>query len=96
MRCMALLLLLFAGCGGRVHEVPARFVFLGAGGGALPLLRKSGIAEGRGYAGFPVSGRWLVCQNPAVIARHGAKVYGKASVGAPPMSVAAATRASRR
>lgn len=73
--------------GGRSFEIVARFVFLGAGGGALPLLLKSGIAEAQGYGGFPVSGQWLVCSNPEVIARHHAKVYGKASVGAPPMSV---------
>lgn len=72
---------------GRTTEVVARFVFLGAGGGALPLLLRSGIAEGRGYGGFPVSGLWLVCHNPEVVARHAAKVYGKASLGAPPMSV---------
>ncbi|SDT86962.1 malate dehydrogenase (quinone) [Verrucomicrobium sp. GAS474] len=67
--------------------VAARFVFLGAGGGALPLLQKSGIPEGKGFGGFPVSGQWLRCKNPDLIARHGAKVYGKASVGTPPMSV---------
>ncbi|MDP2246572.1 MAG: malate:quinone oxidoreductase, partial [Nitrosomonadales bacterium] len=67
--------------------VEAGFVFLGAGGGALPLLQKSGIPEARGYGGFPVSGQWLVCKNPEVISQHGAKVYGKAPVGAPPMSV---------
>jgi malate dehydrogenase (quinone) len=72
---------------GDAFAVSARFVFLGAGGGALPLLLKSGIPEARGYAGFPVSGQWLVCSNHEVIARHRAKVYGKASVGAPPMSV---------
>ena len=72
---------------GRLFEVLARFVFLGAGGGTLPLLLKSGVPEARGYGGFPVSGQWLVCSNPEVIARHHAKVYGKASVGAPPMSV---------
>lgn len=65
----------------------APFVFIGAGGGSLPLLEKSGIPEGRGYGGFPVSGQWLRCNNPAVISRHQAKVYGKAAVGAPPMSV---------
>jgi malate dehydrogenase (quinone) len=65
----------------------AKFVFLGAGGGALPLLQKSGIPEGRGFGGFPVSGQWLRCENPELIARHEAKVYGKAPVGAPPMSV---------
>lgn len=69
------------------HTVNARFVFLGAGGGALPLLQKSGVPESKGYGGFPVSGQWLICNNPAVIRQHGAKVYGKAAVGAPPMSV---------
>ena len=73
--------------GGRTQTISAKFVFLGAGGGALPLLQKSGIPEGKGYAGFPVSGMWLRCDNPAVAARHDAKVYGKASVGTPPMSV---------
>ncbi len=69
------------------EKLNARFVFLGAGGGALHLLQKSGIAEGKGYGGFPVSGQWLVCQKPEVIAQHQAKVYGKAPIGAPPMSV---------
>ena len=69
------------------RKVLARFAFLGAGGGALPLLQKSGIPEGRGFGGFPVSGQWLRCDNPEVVAAHQAKVYGKASVGAPPMSV---------
>ena len=68
-------------------KVRARFVFIGAGGGSLPLLEKSGIPEADGFGGFPVSGQWLKCTNPAVIARHEAKVYGKAAVGSPPMSV---------
>jgi malate dehydrogenase (quinone) len=72
---------------GRKTEVLARFVFLGSGGGALPLLLKSGIPESRGYGGMPVSGQWLVCTNPEVVARHSTKVYGKALLGAPPMSV---------
>jgi malate dehydrogenase (quinone) len=72
---------------GRRREIMAKFVFIGAGGGSLPLLEKSDIPEGRGFGGFPVSGQWLVCNNPDIIARHEAKVYGKASVGAPPMSV---------
>jgi malate dehydrogenase (quinone) len=72
---------------GAQREVQARFVFLGAGGGALPLLQKSGIPEADGFAGFPVSGLWLRSDNPALSARHNAKVYGKASVGSPPMSV---------
>ena len=65
----------------------ADFVFLGAGGGALPLLQMSGIDEGKGYGGFPVSGQWLVCKKPEIVNQHFAKVYGKASIGAPPMSV---------
>jgi malate dehydrogenase (quinone) len=72
---------------GERSTVSAGFVFLGAGGGALPLLQKSGIPEGKGFAGFPVSGLWLRCDDPALTERHAAKVYGKASVGAPPMSV---------
>ena len=79
------------GAGWRVHtstgSYEAPFVFLGAGGGSLPLLQRSGIPEARRYGAFPVSGQWLVCRNPEVIAAHDAKVYGKAAVGAPPMSV---------
>nr|GGG77052.1 putative malate:quinone oxidoreductase [Virgibacillus oceani] len=65
----------------------AKFVFVGAGGGALPLLQKTGIPESKHIGGFPVSGLFLVCNNPEVVAEHHAKVYGKAKVGAPPMSV---------
>jgi len=72
---------------GENRDVHAKFVFLGAGGGALRLLQKSGIPEGRGYAGFPVSGVWLRCDRPEISSRHNAKVYGKAAVGSPPMSV---------
>lgn len=68
-------------------EVEAKFVFVGAGGGALHLLQKSGIPESTDYAGFPVSGVWLCCDNPEVTQQHNAKVYGLASVGSPPMSV---------
>ena len=67
--------------------IDAGFVFLGAGGGALKLLQKSGVPESHGYGGFPVSGQWLVCNNPEVIQYHHTKVYGKAALGAPPMSV---------
>ncbi len=72
---------------GEKRNVFAKFVFIGAGGGSLPLLEKSGIPEGNGFGGFPVSGQWLKCTNLDVIEQHNAKVYGKASVGAPPMSV---------
>lgn len=72
---------------GKKHELVTPFIFIGAGGGSLPLLEKSGIKEGKGFGGFPVSGQWLVCTKPEIIERHQAKVYGKASVGSPPMSV---------
>ncbi|CNQ39751.1 malate:quinone oxidoreductase [Neisseria gonorrhoeae] len=64
-----------------------RFLFLGAGGGALTLLQKSGIPEGKGYGGLPVSGLFFRNSNPETAEQHNAKVYGQASVGAPPMSV---------
>jgi malate dehydrogenase (quinone) len=72
---------------GSVERHTAKFVFIGGGGGSLPLLQKSGIREGRNIGGFPVSGLFMVCKNPEVVAQHHAKVYGKAPVGAPPMSV---------
>jgi len=72
---------------GEHRDVRAGFVFVGAGGGSLPLLQKSGIPEARGYAGFPVSGIWLRCDDPEIASRHNAKVYGKAGAGTPPMSV---------
>ncbi len=72
---------------GTETRIRSKFVFLGAGGGALPLLQKSGIPESKGYGGFPVSGQWLVCEDKEVAEQHFAKVYGKAAIGAPPMSV---------
>ncbi len=69
------------------ENVYAPFVFLGAGGNALSLLQKSEIPESVNYAGFPVSGQWLVCSNKSIVNKHNSKVYGKAKVGAPPMSV---------
>ncbi|MEO2064573.1 MAG: malate dehydrogenase (quinone) [Christiangramia sp.] len=65
----------------------AEHIFIGAGGGALPLLQKCEIREKEGYGGFPVSGQWLFCKNREVIEKHHAKVYSKAGVDAPPMSV---------
>ncbi|RLQ94013.1 malate:quinone oxidoreductase [Falsibacillus albus] len=72
---------------GNVERHQARFVFIGGGGGSLHLLQKTGIPEGKHIGGFPVSGLFMVCNNPEVVAQHRAKVYGKAKVGAPPMSV---------
>jgi malate dehydrogenase (quinone) len=71
----------------RNKTIQSKFVFIGAGGGALPLLQKANIDEAKGYGGFPVSGQWLICNNLDVIKQHRSKVYGKAAVGAPPMSV---------
>lgn len=72
---------------GKLEYITSKFVFIGGGGGSLHLLQKSGIPEGKHIGGFPVSGIFMVCNNPDVIEQHHAKVYGKAKVGAPPMSV---------
>ncbi|ELY7545256.1 malate dehydrogenase (quinone) [Cronobacter turicensis] len=72
---------------GKEHAVDAKYVFIGAGGGALKLLQKTGIPEADNYAGFPVGGSFLLSENPEIARQHGEKVYGQASVGAPPMSV---------
>ncbi|AEG71766.1 malate dehydrogenase (quinone) [Ralstonia solanacearum] len=69
------------------QDVDAKFLFIGAGGGALRLLQASGIPEARDFAAFPVGGSFLVTENPDIVNRHLAKAYGKASVGSPPMSV---------
>jgi len=70
-----------------VRHVHAKFVFIGAGGGSLPLLQKAGIAEQRGLGGFPIGGQWLVCDNPDIVSRHRAKVYGQPLDAAPTMAV---------
>lgn len=66
--------------------VRAKFVFNGAGGWALKMLQKAGLPEVDGYALFPVSGAFLNTTDPTIVANHTVKVYGKAKVGAPPMS----------
>jgi malate dehydrogenase (quinone) len=65
----------------------AKFIFIGGGGGSLHLLQKTGIPESKHIGGFPVSGLFMVCKNPEIVKKHHGKVYGKAKVGAPPMSV---------
>lgn len=72
---------------GNIEHHSAKFVFIGGGGGSLHLLQKTGIPESKHIGGFPVSGLFLVCKNEEVVNQHHAKVYGKAKVGAPPMSV---------
>lgn len=69
------------------RERRAKFLFLGAGGGTLPLLQKSGIPEAKGIGGFPIAGQWLVCTNPRIVGQHFAKVYGQALGTAPTMAV---------
>ena len=72
---------------GEESTVDARYVFIGAGGAALPLLQASGIPEAEVYAGFPVGGQFLYTTNPDVVSQHDVKAYGKAGEGSPPMSV---------
>jgi malate dehydrogenase (quinone) len=72
---------------GEVRVNRAKFVFVGAGGGSLPLLQKAGIPEAKGLGGFPIGGRWLVCKNPEIVNRHQAKVYGQPLPAAPTMAV---------
>lgn len=72
---------------GEVRHNRAKFVFVGAGGGSLQLLQKAGIPEAKGLGGFPIGGQWLICENPEIIKKHQAKVYGQALEAAPTMAV---------
>ena len=72
---------------GDVQTELADYVFIGAGGGAIPLLQKTGIPESKNLGGFPITGQFLICTNPDTIAKHDAKVYGKEPKGTPPMTV---------
>ncbi|MBY7144846.1 malate dehydrogenase (quinone) [Virgibacillus sp. NKC19-3] len=65
----------------------ADFVFIGAGGNAIPLLQKTNIPESKRIGGFPISGAFLVSNKPEVVEQHDAKVYGKEPSGKPPMTV---------
>lgn len=71
----------------KIKEVRSRYVFIGAGGGTLPLLKSSGIPESKGYGGFPVGGKFLLYRGKDLANENFGKVYGQAAVGAPPMSV---------
>ena len=68
-------------------EIQSKFVFIAAGGESINLLNKTKIPEQSGYAGFPVNGKWLVCKNQKISQQHNVKVYGKAKIGSPPMSL---------
>ncbi len=72
---------------GRIVSLSTSYVFLGAGGKTINFLQKSKIPEAKMYGGFPVSGKWLICAEKSLTEKHNAKVYGKADIGSPPMSV---------
>lgn len=65
----------------------AKFVFIGAGGGSLPLLQKANIPEAKGIGGFPIGGQWLISEVPHLVEQHNAKVYGMSPGAAPTMAV---------
>lgn len=71
----------------KIEYHAADYIFIGAGGHAIPLLQKTGIPESKHLGGFPISGAFLVCNNPDIVRRHNAKVYGKEPYGTPPMTV---------
>jgi malate dehydrogenase (quinone) len=68
---------------GEERKQRAKFIFVGAGGGSLPLLQSTGLAEVSGLGGFPIGGQWLVCDEPSICARHEAKVYGATPPSSP-------------
>ena len=72
---------------GRKTSIKTGYVFLGAGGKTINYLQKSKIPEAKSYGGFPVSGKWLICDKKDLTEKHNSKVYGKADIGSPPMSV---------
>lgn len=72
---------------GETRSNRTKFVFVGAGGGSLTLLQKSGIPEAKGLGGFPIGGQWLICDKPEIVAQHQAKVYGQPLDAAPTMAV---------
>src|SRR5699024_11638614 len=76
----------------RLEHKRADFVFIGAGGGAIPLLQKTGISESEALGGFPISGEFLMCTNEEIVSKHHAKVYGKETKGTPTMSVSTLDR----
>lgn len=68
---------------GEQRFIRAPFVFVGAGGGSLPLLQSTRLPESRGLAGFPIGGQWLVCDETNITSRHCAKVYGATPPSSP-------------
>ncbi|GAB3301641.1 malate dehydrogenase (quinone) [Parasphingorhabdus pacifica] len=71
----------------RRGRLRAPYVFVGAGGGTLPLLQAARVPETRRYGAFPISGQFLRTDRPELVAAHRGKVYGHAGRGAPSLSV---------
>jgi L-2-hydroxyglutarate oxidase LhgO len=71
----------------QLGQIHAKFIFLGAGGNSIKILQDLRLPQARGYGGFPISGKWLVCDNKNIIQQHKGKVYSQAETGSPPMSV---------
>lgn len=72
---------------GAARTLHARYVFVAAGGGTLPLLQSAHLPDTASVGGFPISGLFLRTENPELIARHRAKVYGHPADGEPSISV---------
>src|SRR5699024_6673451 len=71
----------------RLEHIRADFVFIGAGGGAIPLLQNTGIYESEALGGLSITGKVLMCTNEEIVSKHHATVYGKEPKGTPPMTV---------
>ncbi|MGY5883575.1 malate dehydrogenase (quinone) [Modestobacter lacusdianchii] len=72
---------------GARRRLSTPYVFVGAGGGTLPLLQSARVPEVRSHGVFPISGQFLRTDRPELVAAHAAKLYGHAAPGAPPISV---------
>lgn len=72
---------------GQRRQLRTPYVFVGAGGGTLPLLQSAEVPEIRRCGAFPISGQFLRTDRPELVAAHRGKVYGHAQPGAPTISV---------
>ena len=68
-------------------EMVSNYTFLGSGGKTISMLQDMKLNEAKGYAGFPISGKWLICNKTDLVKMHNAKVYTQVMEGAPPMSI---------
>ena len=81
---------------GEKRKLKTKFVFVGAGGDALPLLQKSGIREVKGFAGFPIGGRFLRTGDPALTAAAPGQGVRRPGAGGPAARGAAPGSAVRQ